>query len=109
MSSKKKTLVCIILLVVIAASALAVGIHQFVNRPEPIDRETYEGLLGDNFYEKVYLKNTKVICVDFEGNRYTFTVEDALEFDEYTRDMIDHMELETQYYSNVDSSNQEES
>ena len=109
MNNKRKTLVLIILIAVVVASVMAVVVHQIATRPEPITRETFEEMLSDGLFDRVYLKNNKVTCVDLEGNRYSFTVEDSHEFDEYTRDVIDHMELETSYYSNVDHANQEES
>ena len=109
MNAKRKTLICAILVAVILVSVVAVAINQIVNRPEKITREAYDDALRDGIYTAVYLKRGKVVCEDQEGNRYTFRVEDALEFDEFTRDVITNFDIETGYYSDVDSTNQEES
>ena len=93
---------------IVLASVLAVAIHKIATRPEQIDRDTFEEALLDGLYATVYLKDSKVTCVDLDGKRYTFTVEDACEFDEYARDTIGNFELETEYYSNVDSASNEE-
>ena len=107
MKTNTKKLVCIILLAVVLVSAVAVGVHQLVTRPEQITREIYETAFMDGEYDQVYLKNGKVTCVDFDGNRYRFTVEDPVEFDEYTRDAIDNLEIATTFYSDVEVESEE--
>ena len=94
MNIKRKTLVCIILLAVLVASALAVGIHQFATRPQPITVEQFEDDLRGETYTQVTIKGKRVTAVDADGNRYGFKVEDPYEYAQYILEEIDNFDLQ---------------
>ena len=94
MNIKRKTLICLILLVVIVASALAVGIHQYITRPQLITQEQFDEALRDEMYTQVVVKRNTVTAVDQEGNRYGFKVEDPYEFVQILQQDIEKFDLQ---------------
>lgn len=94
MNIKRKTLICIILLVVIVASALAVGIHQYVTRPQAITQDQFDEALRDELYTQVVVKRNTVTAVDAEGNRFSFKVEDPYAFVETLQQDIENFDLQ---------------
>lgn len=93
MNTKRKTLVCVILLVVLLACALVVGIHQYVNRPEAITEAQFDVAFRDGLYTQVVVSQRKVVAQDEQGNRYAFSVEDPYSFVQSIQEDLEHFEI----------------
>ena len=103
MTKNKKWLVFAILAAVVVISVAAVVVSKIINMPQPITEDDFYIAYEEGLYEKVYLKETTVTAVDKQGNKFTFTVEDAFDFYDRVTDYKEiYEEIETELYLDID-------